>query len=97
MFVETLLLYGGLNDMIFPFLSLFLLIFLLKSGLILIWSLKPLLERILLQRSIELSNTDLSADNLLITREKLSGKFCIILVGWFNFRLIYSGILPGLL
>ena len=70
-----MLLYGGLNHFIFLFLFLYLLIFLLKSGLNLILSLKPLLEIALLKRSLELSNTYLSDNNLLIRREILSGKF----------------------
>ena len=51
--------------------------FLLKSGLNLILSLKPLLGSVLLQRPLELSNKDLPYDNLLIRREILSGKFFI--------------------
>ena len=97
MMVETMPLYGGLNHFIFLFLFLFLLIFLLKSGLNLILSLKPLLEIALLKRSLELSNTYLSDNNLLIRREILSGKFFRKLGGWFDFTLIYSGILPDLL
>ena len=78
MLVETLLLYGRLKYMIYLFLLLPLLMFLLKSGLNLILSLKPLLESVLLQRPLELSNKDLPYDNLLIRREILSGKFFII-------------------
>ena len=78
MLVETLLLYGRLKYMIYLFLLLPLLMFLLKSGLNLILSLKPLLGSVLLQRPLELSNKDLPYDNLLIRREILSGKFFII-------------------
>ena len=78
MLVETLLLYGRLKYMIYLFLLLPLLLFLLKSGLNLILSLKPLLGSVLLQRPLELSNKDLPYDNLLIRREILSGKFFII-------------------
>ena len=81
MLVETLLLYGGLNHMIFRFLFLFILIFLLETKLNLILSLKPLLESALLEKSLDLSNTDLSDDNLLIRREMLPGKFFVVLGG----------------
>ena len=96
MLVETLMLYGGLNHMIFLFLFLFLLIFLLKSGLNFNFIFKRL-ESTLLWRSLELASTDLPDDNLLIQREILSGKFSVLLGGWFNFTLIHSGILPGLI
>ena len=62
-----------------------------------ILSLKPLLESALLEKSLDLSNTDLSDDNLLIRREMLPGKFFVVLGGWLGVTLIYSGILPGLL
>ena len=65
--------------MIFLFLFLFLLISLLETGLNLILSLKLLLESALLLKSLELSNTDLLDDNLLIRREILPGKFFILL------------------
>ena len=46
---------------------------------------------------LERAFIDLSDDNLMIRRETLSGKFFIILSGWFDLTLLYSGMLPGFL
>ena len=57
----------------------------------------PLLERELLNNTLELLNTVLPDDNLFARREILSGRFCIMLGGWLEFSLMYNGLLSGLL
>ena len=63
MLVETLLLYRGLNHMVFLFLFLLPLIFLLKSESNLILSLKPLLESALLRYIQKIHNFKFSLTN----------------------------------
>ena len=56
-----------------------------------------MLERALLNNSLELLKTVLSDYNLFIRQEILSGRFFIMLRRWLESTLMYCGLLSGLL